>query len=130
MAILGKFCHVVDEMITANKSTQEEGARNVDKFGESGDFGKMSPRLLTKYGERINQFSKKGPEMLANLEFGESDDIGEISPRLLTKCCKGINQFRGKGPEMLANLVKTANLAKVAILAKFRQGFSRNILSQ
>ena len=45
-------------------------------------------------------------------------------------CCELINQFRKKGPEMLASLAKTANLAKVAILAKFRQGFSRNIVSQ
>ena len=37
-----------DEMIRANKLTQLEGPRNVGKFGESGDFGEISLRLLTK----------------------------------------------------------------------------------
>ena len=79
------FAKVVDEMFCSNKSIQEEGSRNVGEFGENGE-------------------------------------IGEIFPRLLTKCYERINQFRKKGPEMLANLAKTANSAKVAILAKFRQG--------
>ena len=48
------FAKAVDEMIRANKLTQLEGPRNVGEFGENGefgkngDFGKMSPRLLTK----------------------------------------------------------------------------------
>ena len=38
-------------MIRANKLTQLEGPRNVGEFGEfgkNGDFGEISPRLLTK----------------------------------------------------------------------------------
>ena len=35
-------------MLKANKLTQVEGPRNVGEFGESGNFGKISPRLLTK----------------------------------------------------------------------------------
>ena len=41
------FAKAVDEMIRANKLTQLEGPRNVGEFGENGDFGKISPRLLT-----------------------------------------------------------------------------------
>ena len=63
VAMLAKFCHVVDEMIRANESTQEEGARNIDEFCESGDFGKMSPRFLTKCGEGINQVGKLAKTM-------------------------------------------------------------------
>ena len=54
LAILAKFRQVVEEMIRANKLTQQEEPRNVDEvcengeFGESDDFGKISPRLLTK----------------------------------------------------------------------------------
>ena len=48
MAILAKFRKVVDEMIRANKLTQLEGPQNVGEFGENGDFGEISPRLLTK----------------------------------------------------------------------------------
>ena len=35
-------------MIRANKLTQLEGPRNVGEFSENGDFGEISPRLLTK----------------------------------------------------------------------------------
>ena len=48
------FAKAVDEMIRANKLTQLEGPRNVGEFGENGEFGKngnfgeISPRLLTK----------------------------------------------------------------------------------
>ena len=38
-------------MIRANKLTQLKGSRNVgenSKFGENGDFGEISPRLLMK----------------------------------------------------------------------------------
>ena len=66
---------------------------------------------------------EEGPRNVGqNGEFGESGDFSVISLRLLTKCYEPIKQFRKKGPEMLANLAKTANSAKVAILAKFRQG--------
>ena len=60
-------------MLCANKSIQERGPQNVGEFGENGefgegdDFGEISPRLLTKCCEKINQFRKKGPKMLANL---------------------------------------------------------------
>ena len=104
-----------------NKSTKEEGPRNVGEFGESGNFGDISPRLLAKCYEQINHFRKKGPEMLLKTANSAKVSFREISPRLLSKCYERINRFR-KGPEMLANLAKTGNLAKVAILAKFRQG--------
>ena len=39
---------VVDEMSRANKLTQLEGPQKVGEFGESGDSGEISPRLLTK----------------------------------------------------------------------------------
>ena len=35
-------------MIRVNKLTQLEGPRNVGEFGENGDFGEISSRLLTK----------------------------------------------------------------------------------
>ena len=35
-------------MIRVNKLTQLEGPRNVSEFGENGDFGEISPRLLKK----------------------------------------------------------------------------------
>ena len=59
--------------MSRNAGSGENGSRNVGEFGEngefgeSGDFGDISPRLLTKCSVRINQFRKKGPEMLANL---------------------------------------------------------------
>ena len=51
---------VVNEMIRANKLTQLEGLQNVGEcgengeFGENGNFGTISPRLSTKWQERIN----------------------------------------------------------------------------
>ena len=45
---------VVGEIIRANKLTQLEGRRNIGEFGENGNFGKISPKLLTKWSERIN----------------------------------------------------------------------------
>ena len=53
---VGKFDRNGDfgEMITASKLTQLEEPRNVGEFGEngelgkSGDFGEISPRLLSK----------------------------------------------------------------------------------
>ena len=54
------FAMVLDKMIRANKLTQLEGPRDVGGFGENGEFGKsndfgeISPRLSTKWSERIN----------------------------------------------------------------------------
>ena len=48
------FARVVDKMLGANKLTQVEGPRNVGEFGKSGDFGEISPRLSTKWSERID----------------------------------------------------------------------------
>ena len=45
------FTKAVDEMIRVNKLTQLEGPQNVGEngeFGESGNFGEISPRLLMK----------------------------------------------------------------------------------
>ena len=52
-AEMSPITKIVDKMIRANKLTQLEGPQNVgefgenDKFGESGHFGEISPRLST-----------------------------------------------------------------------------------
>ena len=47
-AEMSPITKIVDKMIRANKLTQLEGPQNVGEFGENGDFGEISPRLLTK----------------------------------------------------------------------------------
>ena len=67
------------------------GPEKVGESGESGDFGEIWSRLLTKYFKRIYQQGQKGPENVGeNGESGESGDFGKIWSRLLTKCCERI----------------------------------------